>query len=379
MSAVLEDAVDQMAILGRIMPVSFEENPNANEIVGDDIARLVGGQRKLEDRFENVLAQKNDLQGQGRVIAEQRASLQKEGVAAAADLKNSTHVFARSLKQSPLTPDNLEKVQADRHFLEKVLHGTLLEVSQTGNYQTLIDAVRTEKEKKKKLQETIQKEGEGVKRVKFLQRQLIEVRKEKEQELQQRHELIAHFKDQLQETKAKTNMEGKYIQKSCQVAVSQTQKRCTMNEKEMKEEIERLRHKIDEEIRVNAEIENYLKTHQTELEQKVDYWMEKYDKDVEAKQHELDVLNASKAKDLDRLNELIKLYSEYENVVLEDRIEKEKARRKAEQEAEELKAAVSIQAWFRGVMVRRGLGPYGKKGKGKKGKKGKKSGKKKKK
>ena len=26
------------------------------------------------------------------------------------------------------------------------------------------------------------------------------------------------------------------------------------------------------------------------LEEKVEYWMEKYDKDVEAKQHELDVL-----------------------------------------------------------------------------------------
>ena len=35
--------------------------------------------------------------------------------------------------------------------------------------------------------------------------------------------------------------------------------------------------------------------------------MEKYDKDVEAKQHELDVLKASKAKDLERLQELTKL------------------------------------------------------------------------
>ena len=65
-------------------------------------------------------------------------------------------------------------------------------------------------------------------------------------------------------------------------------------------------------------------------------------------------------------------------MVVEDRIEKEKARRKAEQEAEELKAAVRLQSWFRGIMVRRGIGPYGKKKKGKKGKKGKKSGKKKK-
>ena len=39
----------------------------------------------------------------------------------------------------------------------------------------------------------------------------------------------------------------------------------------------------------------------------MDFWMEKYDKDVEAKQHELDVLKASKAKDLERLQELTKL------------------------------------------------------------------------
>lgn len=62
---------------------------------------------------------------------------------------------------------------------------------------------------------------------------------------------------------------------------------------------------------MNAEIESYLRTHQSDLESKVEYWMEKYDKDVEAKQHELDVLKASKAKDLERLQELTKLVSNW--------------------------------------------------------------------
>ena len=92
------------------------------------------------------------------------------------------------------------------------------------------------------------------------------------------------------------------------------------------------------------------------------------------RQHELDVLEASKAKDLERLQELTELYGEYEQVVVEDRIEKEKARRRAEQEAEEGRSAVHLQSWFRGVMVRRGFGQYSeKKGRGEKG--GKKSGK----
>lgn len=47
-----------------------------------------------------------------------------------------------------------------------------------------------------------------------------------------------------------------------------------------------------------------------DLEKKVEFWMEKYDKDVEAKQHELDVLKASKAKDLEKLQELTKMVSQ---------------------------------------------------------------------
>lgn len=143
----------------------------------------------------------------------------------------------------------------------------------------------------------------------------------------------------------------------------------------MKEDLETLRYKIDEEARVNSEIETYLRQNHQILEDKVEYWMDKYDRDVEQKQHELDVLKASKANDLAKLQELTQKYSEYEKVVIEDRVAKEQARRKAEQELEELKSAVKIQSWWRGTMVRKQLGPYSKKKK-KKGKKGKKSGKK---
>merc|ERR1719309_553486 len=120
-----------------------------------------------------------------------------------------------------------------------------------------------------------------------------------------------------------------------------------LSEKQLKDEIELIKKKIDEEIRVNQEIEQYLKAHQTELEEKVDYWMEKYDKDVDQKTHQLEVLKASKANDLARLQELTKLYAEYEQVVVEDRIEKEKIRRLQEQELEELKATVRLQSWWR--------------------------------
>ncbi|CAH8673558.1 unnamed protein product [Schistosoma rodhaini] len=75
----------------------------------------------------------------------------------------------------------------------------------------------------------------------------------------------------------------------------------------------------------------------------------------------------------DRISYLRK-YKEYEAVVRSDRIEKEKARQREEQEELEIFADCNIQNWWRTVCVQHNLGPYGKKkrkGKGSKTKKGK--------
>ena len=131
------------------------------------------------------------------------------------------------------------------------------------------------------------------------------------------------------------------------------------------------------ESRCNSEIESFLRTHHSLLEEKVEHWMEKYDTDVETKQAELDALKSAKAADLSRLQELTQRYHEYSKVVQEDKEEKERLRKESERELEELNACVNIQSWWRGVMVRKQLGPYKPKKKGKgKGKKGGKGGKK---
>lgn len=371
-SAVLEDCIDQLAILGHIMPPSLEGKQDAAQIVDDELGQILRDQRDLESRYEVLVNQRDDPNSNNRGLLKVQ-DLQAHSVAKS--LRENTNALNRSFKQNPLTNDSLSKIQADRKFLQDVMEETLEEIVTRKSFDSLVRAVNKEKEKKAGLQQTILKEEESRKLVKTLQRQLLEVKKEKESEIQQRNEMIAHLKDQLQEMKAKSSMEGKYIKKDAEVRVSCTQKRCQQGENSLKEDLETLHYKIDEEARVNSEIETYLRQHHQILEEKVEYWMDKYDRDVEQKQHELDVLKASKANDLAKLQELTQKYSEYEKVVIEDRVAKEQARRKAEQELEELKSAVKIQSWWRGTMVRKQLGPYSKKKK-KKGKKGKKSGKK---
>ena len=125
-------------------------------------------------------------------------------------------------------------------------------------------------------------------------------------------------------------------------------------------------------MRCNSNVESFLRKHHTLLEEKVEFWMDKYDNDIEAKQVELDTLKAKKASDLAHLQELTQRYEDYDKIVQEDKEEKERIRKEAERELDEIRACTKLQSWWRGVMVRKQLGPYKPKKKGKKGgKKGK--------
>ncbi|VCX42166.1 unnamed protein product, partial [Gulo gulo] len=72
----------------------------------------------------------------------------------------------------------------------------------------------------------------------------------------------------------------------------------------------------------------------------------------------LNALKAAKASDLAHLQELARTIREYEQVIIEDRLEKEKTRKKREQDDLELKSIIKLQAWWRGTMVRREIGGF---------------------
>jgi len=331
----------------------------------DEITELIEEQKRLETLYKQVMS------SQTMNAKEQEV----QAAAIAKDIHTNTQAINKSFRRNKTgQDDNGAKVQADRRFVHDILDTTLHEIKESGTFHTLVNAVNAEKDKKTELLEIVRREEESRKKVKQLQKELVEVRKERELEVQKRNEMIAHLKDQLQETKAKTAMESKYIKKDAEVRVSCAQRKCQQTEQELKDESKELERRLEDESRCNAEIESYLRTHHTLLEEKVEHWMDKYDTDIDAKQHELDSLKTAKAHDLARLQELTQKYQDYEKVVQEDKVEKERQRRQEERQLEQYNACTKIQSWWRGVMVRKQLGPYNKKKK--KGKKGKKSAKK---
>lgn len=55
---------------------------------------------------------------------------------------------------------------------------------------------------------------------------------------QNRNEMIAYLKDQLQEMKAKTDMENRYVKKDAELQVAQVQKKCSNAENDLQNEID---------------------------------------------------------------------------------------------------------------------------------------------
>ncbi|KFO33104.1 IQ domain-containing protein G [Fukomys damarensis] len=301
-SVVLEDASDQLSILGYIMP------------------------RPLEGRQSTALRNK---------------SPDKPPV-----LLTGRKISAPLLLKGPASPE----VRPGGQLAEELnkMHDLAFKTPAA-------QAIRTAEMLKKTQSD---REEKGRKMIKSLQKQLINVKKERQAEVQSRNEYIAHLKDQLQEMKAKTNLENHYMKKNTELQIAQTQKKCNRTEEVLLEEIEKVRMKTEEENRIHMEIEMFLRKEQQRLEEQLEFWMEKFDKDTEMKQSELNALQAAKAGDLAHLQDLATTIREYEQVIIEDRIEKEKTRKKMEQDMLELKSAIKLQAWWRGTVIRKEIGGF---------------------
>ncbi|XP_038201790.1 dynein regulatory complex protein 9 isoform X1 [Arvicola amphibius] len=281
-SAIMEDIIDQLSILGYIIPVQYERKQSVNQ--------------KTSHERTSPLATKEK-------------SMMSETIHRGQD-----SIFKKPTRQTMMTLEILKKIQNDRQYFSDVIANAMKEMQDSGSFQSLLDALGEERDSKMNFHEVITREEKGRRKIKSLQKQLIDVKKERQMQVQNGNEYIAHLKDQLQEMKAKTNMENLYMKRNAELQITQTQKKCNRAEELLLEEIEKLRVKTEEENRVHMEMEMFLKKEQQ--------------------------------------------IREYEQVIIEDRMEKEKTRKKLEQDDLELKSIVKLQAWWRGTVVRKEIGGF---------------------
>ncbi|XP_036388188.1 dynein regulatory complex protein 9-like [Megalops cyprinoides] len=276
---VMQDCADQLAVLGHIMSSTYKGRPDAEQVEPDEEEEMFQFEKdplEIADTGENPFN------------------------------RMSPRELRRALENKPVSPDNLDEVQHDRHFLAQVITDVLEELQTAGTFDSLLLAVEKEKTKKAHQLDIIKDEEEGRRRQKALQRQLANIRKEKARELHRREDIIAHLKDQLQEMKVKAGLERDYMASTSQLQVDQGQEHNAHKEKEMEEEVRRLEEKIEEEKAVHEELVNFLKQQAALLEEKLEVWMDCYERDIEEKQKEIDMLKEKRAANMEEMQELQK-------------------------------------------------------------------------
>ncbi|KFU84253.1 IQ domain-containing protein G, partial [Chaetura pelagica] len=351
-AAVLEDSAEQLSILGYMMPVPCESKADTSHTGSQEMKEVTGTLKELDTKHQK--------QGSGATVAskspkniKEKQQLQKTG-----DLKSASRLPSGAMKHRPLPVEHLRKIQADRQYANDTITATMKEMQESGTFNTLTEAVERERARKNKIQDLLIREEEGKKEIKALKEQLQAVKKETEIELKKRDTTIAYLMDELQETKAKADMEISYMKKRTDLQIHQTKKKCSNAENALDEEIQKLKSKTDKEIQVHNEVENFLGRRCKTLVEKLEYWADKYENDMGAKDEELDALKASKASNLEKLQKIAKECQVFEETIISDRAEREARKKQLEQDALELKSILKLQAWWRGIMVRRNLGPY---------------------
>ncbi|VEN47912.1 unnamed protein product [Callosobruchus maculatus] len=149
---------------------------------------------------------------------------------------------------------------------------------------------------------------------------------------------------------------------------------CNDKENSYKNTIKQMEDNIELENRCHMELMSYVAESKNDYMEEIQYWMKRYDDELDSRENDLITIKANLEKITEDLEKTRNLYAERTAAIADwleyKRIKKEKEDR----EALEIWAATKIQAWWRGVMFRKKLGPYRKKkgkGKGKDKKKGK--------
>ncbi|KAL2301218.1 hypothetical protein Nmel_011782 [Mimus melanotis] len=350
-SAVLENCVDQLEILGYIMPVPHKDK----NIPIQKIKEMI--QEELDINSPELMSAKQES-GEAVTSSALKNTEQKQQQGKSEDQKSTQDSSKSSKKRTTRAAKKLKKIYADRQYASDVITVTIKNMEEFGTFSSLTDANEREKAKKNKFYDILIREEKGKKEIKALQKQLQDVKKQTDKDLQNRDEAIDRLKDKLQENTAKWNIESYYMKRNTDLQIHLTQRKCSNAEIALEKEIQNLKSKTDEEIQLHTETENFLTQQYQKVKEKLEYWMEKYNKDTAAKDEEMDDLKALKAENLETMQRFAKECLTFQATIIIDRTDKEAKRKQREQEALEQKSALKVQAWWKGTMVRRFLGPY---------------------
>uniref|UniRef100_H2YX44 Dynein regulatory complex protein 10 n=1 Tax=Ciona savignyi TaxID=51511 RepID=H2YX44_CIOSA len=257
------------------------------------------------------------------------------------------------LKESLLMVDGLNELRGI--LLEKLLTSPAEEIDRT-----------------RYLHQVTEREKNNTTVIDKLQAQLDTAIDDKEQEMSKRNENIRRLKNDLHQIEQFSEEHIRRTKTEADKQQAADTRGSEGKQSKLSTEADQIRDQLSRMVAEDRETEQHLRKRKFKIETEVENWIIKYDQDMGEKQDEYEQIDAVYTQEKKQLSELEEKFSvlqeEYDKIMEERRIAREIKEAKELELALMMKAAITIQAFFRAYKVRKALKSKAKKGGGKGGK-----------
>ncbi|XP_024887108.1 dynein regulatory complex protein 9-like [Temnothorax curvispinosus] len=263
-------------------------------------------------------------------------------------------IFREDMGLLPVVPTEAEKMQRDRNYVCEVLKKVLHEIRTHGRFDSLqeeVDNIAKKEEGERNLEESAQK---WLSQAEQLREQLESDKKANEEERQRTIELAQESDARVDHAIFLNSGKLGYAERWAKARLEQQELKLQLQKKDMLNKLSEYSKEYNAEQIISAEMSAYLEADIKEKEEQIDMWTKKYNEEIVERQLEID--------EFKRLIEEQKLEMEKMRATMDKRqkfIDECIAEEEVLKKEEKLnKAATIIQSIWRGHMVRQQLGKY---------------------
>ncbi|XP_076233344.1 uncharacterized protein LOC143178502 [Calliopsis andreniformis] len=250
------------------------------------------------------------------------------------------------------------KLYEDSLYVRKLVEDLKEEIREHGTFKVLTKEVE-EVTARKKEEEALRARSERLEKLLAqLQETVAEEELMYEEERRRVLKELSEEQSNVEKLKLMADVELKYLITSEKAKCEQKALRCDMETQKLEKVLDDYRIQERNTKRVHEARTKFLIQETERLERQAREWEERYDREKETYEKEIRQLRieiATRRKELEELKEEYRRNQEFIDTYL---AEKEALRREKEAKERAQRSAIRIQAWWRGVMVRRKLGPY---------------------
>lgn len=351
-----------------LLPAIANELPRFSVSLGADLVAVIKTHKENCDKLNEIVTLTRDEEKINRTRDELSRSCKQVmrqfalNPAIAAALRRE--LLLENTAEPLITPNDIKIIEA-----LKELRSIMLEL--------LLTTPAEETDRKLYLRQVELREKKNSSVIERMQTQLDVAIEDKEQETNKKSEAIRRLKNDLYQIEQFSEEHIRRTKAEADKQQTADTRSSDSKQSKIQVEIQQIEDQFQRLLQEHRETEQLLRKRKYKIETEVENWIQKFDQDMGDRQkeyEEIDSVYTEEKKQLSELDEKFQvLEQEYNKIMEERRIAKEKKEQEEKELAMMMKAAITVQAYFRAYKVRKALRNKSKKG-GKKG--GKKKGKK---